>query len=142
MPTYTYVRKAGDVAFRKVSLFATQVAKFEEFTTPGQIVNYPDVAVVLEVSREDGTTELYYDGPTTEETYVVSNSTDFRMTASIPTARLWVRRQDGTGIHYKVPSDLKKEENGLVSIHIPGGTKGMELFGDKYFEKVINLRMV
>ena len=141
MPTYTYVRKAGDVAFRKVSLSATRVGNFEEFTTPGQTVNYPDTAVVLEVSREDGTTELYYDGPTTVETYVDFNSTDFRMTASIPTARLWVRRQDGTGIPYKVPSDLKEEEKGLVSIHIPGGIRGMELFGDKYFEKVIDLRM-
>lgn len=137
MATYQYTRRPGDKAYRKVNITVSGIGKFQEFAE--DVVHYPDTAVVLEVLREDGSTQLFYDGSMKSDTYVASNANTFRLSASVPTSHLWLQKKDGTGIPYKVPSDLPKEDN-LVSVRVPGGVNGWELVGDRYFAKIVDLR--
>ena len=133
-----YIRKSGDKAYRRVSVTSTALPRFEDFSVEGQLVNYPDTGVVLEILREDGSTELFYQGPRAMAQYVTLG-TEIRMSQDVPTERLWIRRADGVGVPYKVPSDLPKN-SGLISFYVPGGAQKMELYGDKYFEKIYELR--
>lgn len=130
-----YIRKPGDKAYRRVNITAFGTPKFTEFTAAAEPVSYPDTAVVLEVLREDGTSELHYERAPGPVSYKAIGKDKFCISRGVPTERLWLCRSDGTGIPYKVPSQLS-EENGLAVFHVPCGTNGMELFGDQYFAKV------
>lgn len=133
-----YVRKNGDLKYRKVSIQSTAIPSYIDFTCVGESVSYSDVQV-LEVLREDGTTQLFHDGGIEMASYRHKGMDVFVLSSGIPRARLWMRRNDGTGIHYKVPTDLPV--NGAnVEFRVPGGIRNMELFGDKYLEMVYHLQ--
>lgn len=130
-----YTRKPGDKAYRKVSITAAGTPRFTDFVVSGELISYPDVAVVLEVLRDDGTTKLYYDRDPAPASCKAITMDTFCISQGVPTERLWIRRSDGTGIPYKVPSGLKLQ-NGLPVFQVPCGTANMEVCGDQYFEKV------
>lgn len=134
---YSYCRKPDDMSFRKIHIAASGIGKFEDFGAANQTIYYPDVGCVLEVKRKDGSTELFYDGPTVRVTYIAISADCFRM-GSMPMERLWVRKADGTGIPYKVPA-IPPDENNQITFRIPGGVSGMELYGDPYLEKIYTL---
>lgn len=133
-----YVRRNGDLKYRKVSIQNTAIPSYTEFTGPGESVSYSEVQV-LEVLREDGTTQLYYDGGAQLASYSPRGLDVFVLSHGIPRARLWMRRSDGTGIHYKVPAELPKV-GANVEFRVPSGVRNMELFGDKYLEMVYHLQ--
>lgn len=137
MPVYT--KQNRDKAYRKVTITASANPKFVDFKEPGEQVPYPNVAVVLEVLHHDGTTELYYEGAQGSATYKASGPDKFEIHNAVPVTRLWVRRTDGTGIPYKIPDNLP-QKNGLAQVQVPAGTHEMEIVGDKYFEKVYDLK--
>lgn len=135
----TYERKEREKAYRRVNITAAANPKFTDFNEPGELVSYPDAAVVLEVLREDGTTELHYNGAVGTATYKAGGTNQFLMSKSVPITRLWVRKSDGTGIPYKIPAGLP-EKDGLMEVLVPCGTLEMEIVGDKYFEMVYDLK--
>lgn len=134
-----YTVKHGDKAYRKVNIRSTVVPKYEDVPEVGQVVNYPDNLVVLEVLRNDGTSEIYYDGPTFSLRHINAGTNIIAMDKDIPTERLWIRGTDGTGIPYKVPTNLPVID-GRIEFYVPYGAQRAELFGDKYFEKVYDLK--
>lgn len=134
---YSYCRKPDDVSYRKVNITAPGTGNFEDFQEPGQVIHYPENGCVLEVMRRDGTTELYYDGPNITVTYVPVGCDTISM-GKAPVERLWARRADGVGLSYKLPN-VVPDNNGLLKFRIPGGVAGIEIYGDKYFEKVFTL---
>lgn len=136
----SYIRRTGDKSFRKVSIQSGAIPRFTEFTGPGEAVQYLSTQVV-EILREDGTTALFHDGAPEIANYSTSGVDKFLMSQAIPRERLWVRRSDGTGIPYKVPADLELV-GGNVTLQIPCGVGGMELYGDKYFEMVYQLQRI
>lgn len=130
-----YTRKPGDKAYRRVNITAAGTPQFTEFTMAGELVSYPDVAVVLEVLRDDGTTHLYYDRDPAPASCKAIGGDSFCISKGVPTERLWIRRVDGTGIPYKVPGGLALKD-GMPVFKVPCGTANMEICGDQYFEKV------
>ena len=134
-----YTRTNRDKAYRKVNITATANPKFVDFKEPGEVVNYPNMAVVLEVLHYDGTTELYYEGAQGSVANKAGSPDTFGIISNVPTARLWVCRTDGTGIPYKIPENLPQKD-GLALVLVPAGTRDMEIVGDKYFEKVYELK--
>ena len=137
MPNYTI--KNRDKAYRKVTITASANPKFVDFKEPGEVVPYPNTSVVLEVLHHDGTTELYYEGAQGTATYKAVGPDKFGINSNVPTTRLWVTRTDGTGIPYKIPENLPQKD-GLALVLVPAGTHDMEIVGDKYFEKVYELK--
>lgn len=133
----TYTRNEGDISFRKVSVAAPNVGKFEDFQTRDQTVSYSDIGFVLEVMREDGSTELIYDGMTAEVSYRTEGN-NIRIN-QVPMDRIWLRKNGRNGMVYKAPK-VRPNADGSIVIHIPGGTSDIELVGDKYFEKVYTLK--
>jgi hypothetical protein len=71
--------------------------------------------------------------------YVKPDDHKFAMNKDTPTERLWVRRVDGMGIPYKVPTGLPVE-NGRIEFQVADDVKKLELFGDQYFEKIFDLK--
>lgn len=133
---YSYCRKPDDVSYRKVNITVAGTGKFEDFQEPNQVIHYPETGCVLEVLRRDGTTELYYDGPTLTVTYLPLGQDTLSM-GKVPVERLWIRK-GGSGISYKLPN-VTPDSSGLLKFRIPGGVAGIEVFGDKYFEKIFTL---
>lgn len=133
-----YVRRSGDVKYRKVNIQNASVPNYADFTSPGESIAYSDVQVV-EVLRADGSTELFHEGGVEIANYCAAGPDKFLISQNIPRARMWMRRSDGTGIAYKVPVDLPAK-SGSVEFRVPCGVQGMELFGDKYFEAVYQMR--
>lgn len=136
-----YTRKENDKAYRRINIAVAANPKFTEFNEAGEQVGYPDTAVVLEVLRNDGSTELYYDGAVGSATYKADGIDKFCMNNYVPISRLWVRRSDGTGIPYKIPGNLP-EKDGLVTVLVPFGVHNAEIAGDKYFEKIYDLKRI
>lgn len=134
----SYVRRSGDKKFRKVSIQSEVIPQYQDFSAPGESVSYTDFQV-LEVLRENGTTELYHEGGVETANYAYSGMNGFLIGKNIPLARIWARRSDGLGIPYKVPCELPVKGNS-VEFRISGSVQGMELFGDKYFEMVYKLQ--
>lgn len=132
-----YIAKEKDQGFRKVNIRAVKLPNYEKIEEPGQVISYPDQFVVLEVLKEDGSSELFYDGPKMELKHAVELD-KIVMGIDAPLERLWVRRKDGEGICFKVPEDLPETE-GRIEMVIPGEAKSMELFGDPYCRKVYNI---
>ncbi len=130
-----YTRKAGDKAYRKVNITVSSEPQFTDFSIGGECVSYPDKEVVLEVLRENGSTELHYQGSRATLAYLKAGADTIRILKDVPTARLWIRRVDGTGILYKVPSQLPVEDTAKV-LRVPGGVANVELVGDKYLNMV------
>ncbi len=134
-----YTRRVGDKAYRKVNITVPNEPKFTDFSIGGECVNYPDREVVLEVLRENGSTELYYQGTQAVFNYRKPGADTIRIPKDVPTARLWIRRLDGTGILYKIPSQLPVEDTAKV-FRIPGGVSNVEVVGDKYFAMVYEIQ--
>lgn len=134
----SYVRRSGDKKYRKVSIVKVEDVRYQDFVSLGESVAYSDIQV-LEVLREDGTTELFHEGGVETANYTYNNMDRFLIGKNVPLARVWVRRTDGTGIPYKVPNELPLMGNSAV-FKVPGGVQGLELFGDKYFEMVYKLQ--
>lgn len=134
----SYVRRNGDVKYRKVNIQSEVLPQFKEFTSLGESVQYTDFQV-LEVLRENDTTELFHEGGVETANYAPGGLDRFLLNKNIPLARVWMRRSDGTGIPYKVPVELPVKGNSM-ELRVPGGVQGMELFGDKYFEMVFKLQ--
>lgn len=143
-----YKRHDGDVKFRRVSVFYSNLPNYEPFVSEDQTIQ-TNSGVCIEVLREDGTTSVVYPGedrttsvyPGEDRTTVYYNADlkNFYLPSSIPPQHLWVRRCDGSGMAYKVPSELPVDA-GRTCFTVPGGTAQVELFGDKYFEAVYELR--
>lgn len=134
----SYVRRSGDKKYRKVSIQSEVVPGYQDFTAPGEAVQYTDFQVV-EILREDSTTELFHEGGVETANYAYGGTDRFLIGKNIPLARVWMRRTDGTGIPYKVPNELPSKGTS-AEFKVPGGVQGMELFGDKYFEMVYKLQ--
>ena len=134
----SYNVREGDKAFRRVNVRNAANPAFENVEAPGQVINYPDSMVVLEVLHTDGSRELIYEGPKGLANYVHAGADKIRLERTVPTERLWVRPADGKGIAYKVPSNLPTAEG--IEFQIPAGVQKMELYGDEYFSKVFELR--
>lgn len=129
-----YVRRTGDVKFRKVSVLEAELPGYQVFTAPGESVQYKDFQVV-EVLRDDGTTHLFHEPGVVKVNYTAISLNRFLIDKNVPLARVWMRRNDGTGIEYKVPAALPVVGNS-VEVRVPSGVQDMELFGDKYFQMV------
>lgn len=130
----SYVRRNGDVKYRKVSIQSEVLPGYQLFTAPGESVQYTDFQVV-EVLREDGTTQLFHEPGVVKVNYAPGGMDKFLLDKDVPLARVWMRRNDGIGIAYKVPTGLPVKGNS-VEFCVPGGVQNMELFGDKYFQMV------
>lgn len=134
----SYVRRSGDAKYRKVSIQSEVIPAYNDFTAPGETVQYTDFQV-LEVQRLDGTTELFHEGGVETANYAYGGADRFLIGKNIPLARVWVRRTDGLGIPYKVPCELPAKGNS-AEFKVSGSVQGMELFGDKYFEMIYKLQ--
>lgn len=135
MPNYN--RHDGDMKYRKVTVLEDkQLPEFKDFTGPGESVQYMDYQV-LEVLCADGTRKLIHDPGVVKVNATPGGANKFLLDKNIPLARVWIRRSDGTGIPYKVPTDLPVKGNSM-EFRVPGGVQEMELFGDEYFEKVFH----
>ena len=135
-----YIRKNGDVKYRKVSVQSDTEPVFMEFTAPNESISYTEVQIV-EVVREDGSTELYREGPLEIAQYTTGGANKFLINRAVPRNRLWMRRNDGMGVDYKVPVQLP-EDGGNAFFLVSSGVQNMELFGDKYFEKIYQLQKI
>ena len=129
-----YLKKGNDVSFRNVSLTAEKEPAFTNFTSSNE---NPRPNCVLEIRKADGTTVIEYEG---ERIAVGVTRKDkcILLPKFLPTARLWVRERNGSGIAYKVPRDLEIQDESQV-FEIPAGSKEVEVFGDKYFSAVYDL---
>lgn len=130
----TYVRKDGDVKYRRVSIQTEMLPPFEDFTAAGEVISYLP-AQVVEVLRSDGTTALFHDEPVMKANYQISAVNKILIAKDVPLARVWVRKIDNDRVCYKVPSTLPVVGGGM-EFRVSGSAQGMELFGDKYFEMV------
>ena len=137
----TYIRQPNDIAYRKVNITVTANPKFTELKEAGEPGSDPDTGVVLEVLRNDGSTYLHYEGAIGLATYKVNGSDKFSMGSGLPIARLWVRKTDGTGILYKIPGNLPEAER-CVEVLVPFGVHNAEIVGDKYFDKIYELKRI
>lgn len=141
-----HTRRSGDKAYRRVSLFARDTGAFEPFQTAGESVRYNEDEQVLEIKTEDGTVECFTGNRVPVDIYYgVTGKQVWLSYAQEPglaircAARLWLRSASGTGVEYKVPSDLKLE-GGTCRFDVPGGTTAdIELVGDKYFDMAFRL---
>lgn len=133
-----YVRKSGDLKYRKINLESEGIPQFKEFTALGESISYTDKQV-MEILEENGATKLYYANGAMVATYTYGGVDRILIGSDIPLERVWMRRIDGTGIPYKVPAGLIGK-GGSVEFRVPCGVQGMELFGDKYFEMVYKLQ--
>lgn len=136
-----YISKNGDVAFRKVNVAASAEPRFENFAFVGQEINYPDQMVVLEVLRQDGKTELIYEGPRITAAWRLDGPDRIQIQQNVPRERLWLRNRDSAMILYKVPVQLPQRDM-LVTMQVPCGTHNMELCADRYFERIYELNRV
>jgi len=128
-----YNKKPEDVKFRTIN--TAKLLKDEEFGEfLSDYVVYPE-GCVLEVMRRDGSKHIEY-GQTRKNVRVGIDGDKFYFPMTLPRARLWLR--DMNGIRYKVPLKLL-EQDGLAYVWVPGGTTGMVLCGDPYFEAVYKL---
>lgn len=134
----SYTRRSGDLQYRKVNIKSNQLSDYKAFTGPGETISYTDYQV-MEVLREDGTTELFHEGGAEITHYAYDGVDKIRIKANIPLERVWMRHGDGTGIVYKVPSGLTGDGTS-VEFRVPCGVQDMELFGDRYFEMIYKLR--
>lgn len=134
----SYIRRNGDVKYRKVSIQSEILPQYKEFTSAGESVQYTDFQV-LEVLRENGTSELFHEGGVETASYAPGGPDRFLLGKNIPLVRVWMRRSDGTGIPYKVPTELPVKGSS-VEFRVPCGIQGMELFGDRYFEMIYKLQ--
>lgn len=137
----TYIRQPNDKAYRKVNITVAANPKFTDFKEASEPVSYSDTAVVLEILRNDGTTYLHYEGAVGQATYKVNGTDKFSMGSGLPIARLWIRKTDGSGIMYKIPGNLPEVER-CVEILVPFGVHNVEIVGDKYFDKIYDLKRI
>lgn len=138
MPNLTYNRAKDDTAYRKVNVNSELTPAFQPFGKEEWSVSYPDT-VLLEIQQSDGNVHFAPHELPTLVGYKDNGKNAFWLPSNIPTERLWLRRRDGTGIWYKVPSGLPKGSYGEVSIPVPGGVQEWELAGDRYFEELYTL---
>lgn len=139
----SYKRNPGDLKYRRVYLFADgELPEYEPFTSEVQLVSYEDHGVVLEILKENGKSELFYDKNVKDIVY--GYSFDGKeiwinaLEAEQVCARLWLCREHGFQTRYKLPIRLDRSDD-LVKIRVPGGTNGVILVGDKYFDKAYRL---
>lgn len=130
----SYVRRAGDMKYRKVSIQSEVIPAYKEFAAPGEVVQYTDMQVV-EVLRDNGSSELFYEPGVTKVNAAPGGANRLLLDSNVPTVRLWMRRTGGTGIPYKVPDNLPISGNSK-EFRVPCGVQGVELFGDKYFQMI------
>ena len=134
-----YEKRPGDLKYRIVNVKTSEMPVYRDFSEAQ--INVP-VEQVLEVLRQDGSEELFYDAAPKSMIY----SRDYTegmlvLPASLPTARVWVRRENGTGIAYKIPSNLGVQ-GAAPRVHIPGGVQNVILEGDKYAQKVYDIHCI
>ncbi len=132
---FKYPYHEGDKQYRLVSLMRDVASEWKELPQ-GTVVEYPEECVV-EVEHIDGSSKIHYE----RDMRIVSVGRSGNMLyldKVIPRARLWIR--DNNGMEYKVPSELKVEDENAYML-IPDGTLNVVLFGDKYFSKAYFLKM-
>ena len=130
-----YIRREGDKKYRKVSVGGDGIPPFQDFTAPGEAVRYNNDQVI-EVLREDGNTALFREGGALTVNYAYNGPNQI-LIDKVPLARVWMRSANCPAVSYKVPNALPEVAVGnCFELKVIGGVQGIELFGDKYFEKV------
>ena len=131
-----YIRREGDKQYRKVNVHSDGVPAFQDFTTVGEKVSYGN-EYVIEVLRSDGTTELFREGGALTVNYAFNGPDNILIDQQVPLLRVWMRSADCPAVSYQVPNVLPAATVGrCFEMKVIGGVQGIELFGDKYFEKV------
>jgi hypothetical protein len=138
-----YQRAPGDKKYRRVYLFGNgDVPEYEPFSSEFQVVECENKGVVLEILKEDGTSELYYESNIKDIVYGCSlDGKGIWVNASESDkicARLWMRKEHGAQTRYKLPDGVTKVD-GIIKFSTQGGNNGVILEGDKYFEKAYRL---
>lgn len=132
------VNETTDVAFRRVNVFNSILPEFEPIKGL-KFIDCTENNLVYEIKRQDGTTELLYGFPKTEIHYIVTADSKIALPATVTGDRLWVKRNDDTGIAYKVPCYLPVVDQ-MIKFDFPGDERSVVVFGDKYFEAAFTLR--
>lgn len=132
-----YIRKEHDQAYRRVQLdLDVKPGQYQPFTESTSKIEVP-ASAVLEVRRDDGTEEVIPRPESEQRRFLYSVSTSdpqcFRIPAECPAAHLWVRSKTGGETMYKVPAQLKQEQEGQL-LWLPCGPDRVELCGDRYFD--------
>lgn len=134
-----YIKRPEDVKYRRVQLDRSTEPEFVPFAGEGERITYPDT-VVLEVVKSSGETQLVYDnhGEPRRTVNYNKNGNTVTMVGGIPTARLWLR-DELTGMEYKIPDGLPKNQNNYLYFQIGNAAMNLRLVGDKYFDKVYEI---
>lgn len=142
-----YTRRSGDVEYRRVPLTKTDVPEYIKFNMDGQSVDYSE-DVVLEVRTQDGTEHLVYDTKGTKMAVTICKKEGNKYLVTVPAthaARLYIR--DEKGMEYKIPGGLPPYKGSTGPLPntccflIPKQTGGLQVMGDKYFNKVYNVNL-
>ena len=135
-----YTKKQKDKQYRKVSIASETMPPFKDFAGPADTIQYTD-GQVLEVVDENGCVKLYHEDGVESVSYTTGGQDKLLISRTVPLARVWMRKADGSGIPYKVPIDLPPNASGgSVELKVPGGVQSVELYGDQYFEMVYKLQ--
>lgn len=134
----SYIRKPGDKEYRVVSLKSAQEPSWRTFAENEEEVKTTTDSVI-EIRKEDGSTALYYDAA--KKSVVCTREAGcIRVPTNIPLARLWVRKENGEGIAYKIPVNLSAagaEPKILVS-----NSGNVVVEGDEYLQQAYDIQMV
>jgi hypothetical protein len=140
-----HIRRTYDKAYRRIQLYSSATPKFVEFTSDQQLIQYNERDQILEILRDDGSTELFSGNRDRIGVFYCPHGID-QIRIQIQgqsqhlndiTARMWARK-GSSGIHYKLPP-MARCEGSCAYVMIPGGSAGVELFGDKYFKMAFDL---
>lgn len=140
-----HIRRDCDKAYRKIQLYSSGTPQFVDFMTDKQSIPYNEKDQILEILRNDGQTEFFCGNrDRTVVFYCPHGMNQIRIQIqgqnshlSEITARMWARKES-SGACYKLPP-VSKCEGGCAYVMIPGGSYGVELFGDVYFDQAFEL---
>ena len=130
-----YICKQGDVSYRVVDLNSYALRSFNSMPAVGQKISC-NGSSVIEVMREDNTTEIIGDNRLQKHWQRTDNF--IRVESDVPTGHLWVRID---GVYYAVPTELPTwpKDSRWKYFQLQKDAAQAELFGDEYFNAVIDL---
>lgn len=122
-----YVRQKEDQAYRFISLNTSDTPLFKQFSKEESRIPIPSDNKVLEILKQDGSTQLFFCGEKKTIYYMIGEDR-LVLNNDCPKQRLWV--VDKKGIRYKCPTQWKYWDRSWYCL--VKNSSNIVLVGDKY----------